>query len=312
MIDWRIYERDVDLILSEEFYANPDFVTWVLGRTKSFSDTPANVFEVKVSLTEGERESDLVVLLEKVDGTRIALLIEDKIDAVFQPDQLEGYRSRGEKGIADRRWIGFEVILCAPLSYISRNHIAQRFDLALAYEDIAEWMRKNIVGPRGAYKAEFLESAAPRGASAYIKIKDDVTDSIWKDAYELACREFPELERKRPNYAKGSKHVRVHPSGFPSKVGIELKLGEGAADLTFTDVSFLALEAAAKPILEPGMRIYSVNKGRSSTIRLNFERFEIVHGEATLEKFRSAYAHAARLVQFFRSHSRLLGSLVTY
>src|SRR6266481_4416299 len=156
MPDWRIYERDVDLILAEEFYANSQFVTWVLGKTRSFGGTIANVVEVQVSLTEDQRESDLVVILEKEDKTRIALLVEDKIDAAFQPDQLEGYQSRGQNGIGEKKWLHFEVILCAPSNYMARSSIADKFDVTLEYESIASWMRANVVGPRGEYKASFL------------------------------------------------------------------------------------------------------------------------------------------------------------
>jgi hypothetical protein len=267
---------------------------------------------VQVSLTEDQRESDLVVILEKEDKTRIGLLIEDKIDAEFQPDQLEGYQSRGRKGIGEKRWAHFDVILCAPSSYIARSSIAQKFDATLDYESIASWMRANIAGPRGEYKAGFLESAAPRGTSAYVKRKDETTDRIWEAAYDLACREFPELERKKPNYAKGSKYIRIHPSDFPAKVGIELKLGDGFADLTFTDVRFENLESASKPIIEAEMKLFAVNKARSSVLRLSFDKFEVAEGEANLEKFRSAYMQAARLVHFFRSHRSLLGALSSW
>jgi hypothetical protein len=154
-----------------------------------------------------------------------------------------------------------------------------------------------------------LESAAPRGTSAYVKRKDETTDRIWEAAYELACREFPELERKKPNYAKGSKYIRIHPSGFPAKVGIELKLGDGFADLTFTDVRFEILENASKPIIEAEMKLHAVNKARSSAVRLNFGRYEVVEGEASLERFRGAYVEAARLVEFFRNHRSILGVL---
>ena len=309
MLDWRIYERDVDLILAEEFYANPQFVAWVLDQTRSNRGIVANVVEVQVSLAEDQRESDLVVTLEKNDKTRIGLLIEDKIDAEFQPGQLEGYQSRGRKGVGENRWTNFEVILCAPSSYIARSSVARKFDVTLEYESIAKWMRENIAGPRGEYKAGFLESAAPRGASAYVKRKDDATDRIWEAAYDLACREFPELERKKPNYAKGSKHIRIHPSDFPAKVGIELKLGDGFADLTFTDVRFEHLESASKPIIEAEMKVFAVNKARSSALRLSFDSFEVAEGEANLEKFRDAYMQAAHLVYFFRSHRALLGAL---
>jgi hypothetical protein len=89
MIGWRIYERDVDVVLAEEFYANHEFAAWVLRRLKSFVDLDgARVAEVEVSLVDETGEADLVVIFERPDKSRIAALIEDKIDAVFQNEQL--------------------------------------------------------------------------------------------------------------------------------------------------------------------------------------------------------------------------------
>jgi hypothetical protein len=49
MIDWRIYERDVDVILAEEFYANSAFAHWIKSRSKSFRDVTAEVIAVQIS-----------------------------------------------------------------------------------------------------------------------------------------------------------------------------------------------------------------------------------------------------------------------
>jgi hypothetical protein len=137
MIDWRIYERDVDVILAEEIYANKDFARWILSRTKSFCGANAHVIAVQVSLADETGESDLVVTFEKDDKSRIALLIEDKIDAVFQHEQLGRYRSRGQNGASNSHWGESEVMLCAPRAYIGKSPIAAEFDAAISYEEIA-------------------------------------------------------------------------------------------------------------------------------------------------------------------------------
>jgi hypothetical protein len=128
---WRIYERDVDVVLAEEFYANDQFANWALSQSKSFSLDDTKVVEVSVSLSDRDGESDLVVVFERINGGRIALLVEDKIDAQFQPDQLNRYRRRGDSGIAAGSWKEFEVVLFAPRSYIERHSIAQQFDFTL-------------------------------------------------------------------------------------------------------------------------------------------------------------------------------------
>jgi len=43
------------------------------------------------------RESDLEVVYQRDDGSRFALMIEDKVEAGLQPDQAKRYRLRAER-----------------------------------------------------------------------------------------------------------------------------------------------------------------------------------------------------------------------
>src|ERR1035441_7338347 len=91
----RKYERDIDILLAEEFAVSPAFASWFLGHTKNFAGTEANVWDVYVSKSDATGESDLVVVFDKASGdSRFALLIEDKIDAPLQPEQERRYRLR--------------------------------------------------------------------------------------------------------------------------------------------------------------------------------------------------------------------------
>jgi hypothetical protein len=62
-----------------------------------------------------------------------------------------------------------------------------------------------------------LESAAPKGATAYVRIKDKATDRYWTLAHELARKEFPELEMRKPDFAKHSFATIdwINPASFP-------------------------------------------------------------------------------------------------
>ncbi|HEV7411616.1 MAG TPA: hypothetical protein VGO01_24295 [Bradyrhizobium sp.] len=309
MPDWRIYERDVDIVLAEEFYANPNFAAWVLNYTRSFADASAEVAEVHVSLSDNSGESDLTVIYQRADGSRFALLIEDKIDAGFQPDQLGRYRKRGNAGVAEARWKSFEVLLFAPGAYIQRTVVAEQFDAAISYEDIANCIRDLLPGPRGKYRAEFLTDAAPRGASAYVKIKDEMTDDFWLAAFNLACREFPKLEAKRPDYARNTNWIIFRPQGFPARISIDLKGGRGYADLTFQGIIWDVLESTARSLIAPDMLIRPT--GKSSAIALKIEPFAVADGLDVIEtKIRSGFEACERLVLLYRQHRSVLEPLV--
>jgi len=68
------------------------------------------------------RESDLVVLFADGAGNRIALLIENKIDAMAQPEQGGRYRLRGRvgiDGIEDGSWKIFPTFTTATQAYLT-------------------------------------------------------------------------------------------------------------------------------------------------------------------------------------------------
>src|ERR1035441_3454935 len=63
------------------------------------------------------------------NSVRRALLIEDKIDAAFQPDQARRYKRRGELGVPEL-WSAYATCLVAPSAYIKVGHGFQ-FEAAL-------------------------------------------------------------------------------------------------------------------------------------------------------------------------------------
>jgi hypothetical protein len=75
----RKYERDVDVLLAEEFSVNTAFAEWFRSQTK-FETSVAQVADVYVSKSDNLGESDLIVIYETEGGSRFALLIEDKVD----------------------------------------------------------------------------------------------------------------------------------------------------------------------------------------------------------------------------------------
>jgi hypothetical protein len=96
MVVERKYERDVDLLLAEEFAVNPTFAERFKAETK-FNGRTATVADFWVSKSNNLGESDLIVIYQTEDGQRFALLIEDKVDAPLQPDQAARYRQRADR-----------------------------------------------------------------------------------------------------------------------------------------------------------------------------------------------------------------------
>jgi hypothetical protein len=78
-------ERDIDLLLLEEFVSSPNFCRWFLESTSFPEACAGKVSWAERSATASNGESDLEVMLECSDGSCYRILIENKVAAGFQP-----------------------------------------------------------------------------------------------------------------------------------------------------------------------------------------------------------------------------------
>jgi hypothetical protein len=306
MFDWRIYERDIDVLLAEELYANPEFAGWMLVRSR-LGPADAQLRRVDVSLAAALGESDLVATFAKSDGTVVALFIEDKIDAVVQPEQAARYYKRGHNGIEGHEWKEFAVLLCAPRSYLEA-HASSGFAAAVSYEDIAECILVTEPTRRGEYRAGLLTAAAAKAKHAYIKQTDAETDRFWEAMFDLAAREYPELEMRRQSDASNTSWVLFRPHDLPPDVHIEVKAKLGRVQLTFDGMEVDRLKSAASVFLPPDMLVVSI--GKSAAISLRIDPFLVSEGVAVVAtKGRAALATGVRMLNLFREHAMVFGEL---
>jgi hypothetical protein len=155
----RVSERDVDLILAEEFSVSQPFAHWFLGQLGLADVSDVRVLDATVSKVHHNLgESDLEVVFERTKSKkRFAILIEDKIGAPLQPEQVKRYSLRAEEACKAERYEHCHVVLCAPESYRGKH----LFDKFISYEEIANYLRTRSGGdPRDLYRAQFLTQDA--------------------------------------------------------------------------------------------------------------------------------------------------------
>lgn len=306
----RIYERDVDLALVEECTISPNFARWCASAAKLETDD-LTALEVYASLADEAGESDVTVIFKDANEKKIALLIENKVDAIFQPKQLERYRIRGQNGVAHRKWDAFSVLVIAPKSYIERSSYCSLADGCLSYEDIASYFRSQNADARNLYRAKFFDSAAPRGATAYVRYQDDKTNNFWAEAYKIACSDFPRLELKEPNVARGTIWISLKPKSFPKNLVLDIKGGAGVVDLTFYGVDIETLRGKIGEEVARYKYLWIVETGKSAAIRQFASKFQISENfedfrPAIIEAFEKCYA----AIDFFDEHRVQLSSLL--
>jgi hypothetical protein len=296
----RKYERDVDLLLAEEFTLNDTFAERFKALTK-FADKRARVADFWVSKSNSLGESDLIILYQSEDGERFALLIEDKVDAPLQPEQAERYRQRAERERSVGTYGDYEVVLCAPHHYISNRSDLGGFDHLFSFEQLAELIRSSN-DPRSDYRASFLESAGTKRINTWAREDDPATNEFWDAAYELATREFPQLEMKRLRVTKGSPWITFRPRDLPTRpkhVYVILKSDRGQIDLTFSNTTAYRFQPSIAHLLDSDMTVHQTRA--SAAIRIEREKFLIADGFMVgLPNVRAAFDASSRLIALYR------------
>jgi hypothetical protein len=305
----RKYERDIDILLAEEFAVSPAFAAWFLKHTKNFAGIEATVLDVYVSKSDSTGESDLVVVFDKGGDSRFALLIEDKIDAPLQPEQEARYRRRAEGEVLRGDYSDYELILCSPEAYRVTHPEVASFDAFVSYEAIDTFLKfRDPNDRRSIYKANFIATAAKRSGNTWTRVDDAVTNAFWNAAYDIATNEFPDLEMRPPELTKDSTWINFRPQDMPTRprrIYISLKGDRGFMDLTFTASLARLFSPLVKPLLKDGMTVHQT--GSSAAIRIVVEGFKVSKPEETvLSKVRAAFAACVRLIHFYRQNRETL------
>lgn len=300
-------ERDVDLILMEELTASPAFLRWLLGRIEV--PPTSTLVEVRHSVTTQNGESDLELTLKATNGT-VKVLIEDKVDAQFQPEQAKRYRERADRYLKSGECRRAVIVLVAPDAYLTNSKDKCGFDQHVSLEQIADWFRESPdVGTRRNFKTTLLAQTIARASKGWTLVPDDKCTAFWREYREMVLAIAPDLNppptKDRP---AGSTFIYFKAKGLPKGVRVAHKLTYGNVDLEFGGMGEDMGEIKAKygTAMDPDMCIDQTNK--SAVVRVKVPVLDVA---ATLSSQRRdverGIEEAARLAQWFRRHSRAKG-----
>lgn len=166
-----ILERDLDLMLVDLLHTSTAFRQWLLRTAVpelSGIDAAAGFLGAWHSVNTPNGESDLEAEWQHNDGTRLTLLIEDKLGAAFQPDQGRRYIERAAGYCASGRARQTRVVLMAPAGYAVRDRAGcAPFERHVSVEALLAWCESGEAGDRSVHIAAFVRQALQRsGVSA--------------------------------------------------------------------------------------------------------------------------------------------------
>lgn len=270
-----ICERDMDLLLLEEFQACEAFQAWFVQAAFGGGVDLGRCTEARRSYADSTGESDLEVFLAGPEGGTTVLLIENKVNAGLQPQQAERYRERGLGHVLAGLCQAFRTIIVAPARYFgTASSSSKGFDGRVTYEEILGWFEgTEQLGARRLYKMALLRSAIEKGVLGYQPEEDKPNTLFWRAYWQLALVRAPQLEMLEPGPRPSrSSFVYFRPPDLPPSVKIIHKFAYGHVDLQLKGMGRRLNEVrkAAERHLADDMRV--VEAGCSAAIRVRVPR----------------------------------------
>ena len=298
-----VSERDIDLLLLEEFTASHAFARWFLKNVGVDAHADLKVVHAQRSVTQSIGESDLLVAFSDKRGDTHYLLIENKIAAGFQPRQAARYQDRGRKAQANGLCKTYTTVLFAPGAYLRTKSNRRGFDAAVLYEDVHSWFaRQRALGSRARYKQALLSSAINKAKYGSQPVEDAPVTDFWQSYWRLALDVAPDLEMSEPK-SKPSRagFIYFRPGTLPHGVAIVHKLRHGFLDLQFANLGrqLSKIREEFGSTLLPGMKIERAAK--SGVIRQTVPVFDT--GRPFAEQATTArmcIERAAALLRWYR------------
>ena len=225
-----VAERDVDLLLMEEFHANDMFVSWFCAKL----DLP----EVRGdgawhSVSDSDGETDLLLRVN-ADGQRVAVFIENKVAALEQHEQAQRYHIRATREQQQGKCDAHVNVICAPERYLSGLNAQSNYQYKVSYEEIATWFSEQP-DRRSSWRRQVIEHAIEQARRGYQLVLHTAHTAFHHAYWEIVRSNYPDLVmRPVKGRGAGSTWVVLKSRNFPKHdVQIDHKLTDGIVRLSF-------------------------------------------------------------------------------
>lgn len=224
-----VHERDVDLLLMEEFHVSPSFTTWFAGEV----GVPEASFDgAWHSVTDADGETDLLLLVT-ANTKRIAILIENKVGAAEQDRQDERYHLRAARAQNEGKYDAFVTCMCAPETYLDSLSTASLYQAKVSYEAVMGWFDRSD-DARSRWRRAVVAEAVAQSRRGYNMIVNESVSAFHTEFWQYLQANHPKLIMRRPT-PKGNKSnwILFKGAGFPKDVGFHIKLDQSVVELGF-------------------------------------------------------------------------------
>lgn len=269
----RVYERDMDMLIMEEFFSDKAFARLFLDKVDL--DDNYSIDSIYHSLSDENGESDITIILQYSDK-KIAILVEDKITAPTMPSQSERYIKRANEGKKHAAYDSYHIFLVAPSAYISAhsNDINANYPNKVAYEELAEFF-KHKDSTRALFKYSVISNALKEKEHHYVVNENIRVTSFWSALRTMCKEQYPHLEMLGNDTPKGASAAWPEFRTSCGKIKVVYKSTKGYVDLEFPGYGdrVADLESKIQNHIKPPIFIHQ--SGKSASLRLADDRWQI-------------------------------------
>lgn len=290
----RLYERDIDVLLQEEIVFNDRVRNLLSSRLKLESNLV--VTQCALSVVDKTGETDLLARFTDDTATGGVLLIENKIDASFQPTQPQRYKARAQE-IAANGEIAY-CLLIAPERYkFGKADAVSHFDAFVSHEEIADAIASEQ-SARSRHRADILLRAVQQARSPYVAVPAPLATAMWQRIFKIANHDFPSLQMKQPGDKGPDSWWIVFKGDLPKYITLDWKIPRGTVDLSFWNgAHYKPVELSSLP---QGAAL--VHSGTTTMIRQSISSPVDDWPNISDQAIRQALDTASSLMEFFNSN----------
>ena len=258
-----IRERDIDFLLVEELNINGNFSDFLFKNDIPEIFQATSIKAVHSVVDEEYGETDILFAFS-VEGKKYVILIENKINAPFQPDQAKRYSLRKKKLKKEKKLDKVYTALIAPEKYVDIHNSYKDFDIIVMYEEIFNYFYNILKTDRSFYKARIINDAITQSKSSYIVKENPKVTLFWQKYWTLIRKDYSCFFMKEPDVKPFDADWALLSIYFlPKNWIIKHKWSKGYIDLQTT----LDQETISKIKLHDEMSI--AKTGKSYSIRLH-------------------------------------------
>lgn len=259
-----VEERELDLLLLLEFHASDAFRRSIVQKVTRANE--ARFVGAWRGVATHLGETDILMVCDVEDQGRVAIMIEDKIDAPFQQTQAERYHARGKLGIEDKLWDRYYACLCCPVEY-APSEASNAWHSLLTLEDILAHVRERAdADARSVFLASALEQAIKKFKSGSFVV-DPTASAFWQE-YQRFCLEHHgdlSMSRLQPVHSRNEPWPRFAAGMLPRDVRLEHRAGLGSVDMAFEHRKADEVRPKLVALLRPGLQV--VRTSQSCVLR---------------------------------------------